>query len=242
MQLDSPLAFNLYEHSRTFLEPGPHANFHLALLAAAGYLWLLSPLGRSQAGHRLLLSLWWGLPLAFSIFIWEPSWDHYFVQYLAPFAILGGLALSRLASISRFRLVARAVAVAIVLFAAVLGPGHWNARRIDYQSLARPSSAGESWLLFDPFLNFMTGTRPACGIIDPFNVYGEQSLIGRGDAKIWSRHRISAEALIACLERDPTIRIGSGSIWGSWFKEGRLAAYLDGLPDERFFSLWRHSR
>ena len=38
--------------------------------------------------HRLLLTLWWLFPLALSIFVWEPVWDHYFVQYLPPLAVL----------------------------------------------------------------------------------------------------------------------------------------------------------
>ena len=42
------------------------------------------------------------------------------------------------------------------------------------------------------------------------------------------------------MERNPDIKIGSGSVWGAGFKHGKLAAYLDGLPDERFFAVWRY--
>jgi 4-amino-4-deoxy-L-arabinose transferase-like glycosyltransferase len=242
MHLDSALAWNVYEHTRTFLDPGPHANFHLAALAAAGQLLLLSPWGRRWSRQRVFLSLWWGLPLAFSIAVWEPSWDHYFVQYLAPFAILAALFLQRVWSLPKGRVVARVAVVAVVAYAAGLGPNHLNARRVDYEGLAKPSVAEESWLLFDPFLNFVTKTRPACGIIDPFNVYGERSLAAISDAATWSRHRVSVDGLIECLERDPEIKIGSGGVWGAWFEDGPLASYLEGLPEERFFVLWPHRR
>ena len=238
MDIDSALAWNVAEHIRTFLDPGPHANFHVAALAVAGQLLLLSPRGRRWSGQRVFLTLWWGLPLAFSLAVWEPSWDHYFIQYLPPFAILGALFLLQVWSLPKGRAVARVAVVAVVVLAAGLWPGHLEARRVDYGRLAKPAVAGESWLLFDPFLNFVTKTRPACGIIDPFNVYGERSLLATSDAPIWSRHRVGVDRLIECLERDPAIKIGLGSKWGVWFEDGQLAAYLKGLPAERFFVLW----
>ena len=237
MDIDSAMAWNVAEHSRTFLVPDPHANLHIAALAIAGQLLLVSPWGRRWSRQRVFLTLWWGLPLAFSLAIWEPSWDHYFIQYLPPFGILGAMFLLRVWSLAKGRVVARIAVVAIVALAAGLWPGHLEARRVDYERLPKPAAAGESWLLFDPFLNFVTKTRPACGIIDPFNVYGERSLLATAEAPIWSRQRVSVDQLIVCLADDPEIMIGLGSKWGAWFEDGRLAAYLAGLPKERFVEL-----
>lgn len=232
--LATPLAWNLNEHTRSFLQPGPHGSFHLALLAAGGQLLLVRRSDAAAQGRRWLLLLWWSVPLAFNLLIWEPAWDHYFIQYLPPFAILAAACIERIWRVRRARL----VAVVALLYAAALGPGHLRARTVDYTSLAAPGSPGERWLLFDPFLNFVSGTEPACGIIDPFNVYGERSLVGTSVDGFGARHRVSVSELIACLERDPSIRIGEGGAWGAWFFDGRLRAYLDRLPEERFFAVW----
>jgi hypothetical protein len=99
-----------------------------------------------------------------------------------------------------------------------------------YASLAR-----EQWLTFDPLVNFRYGTRPACGLIDPFNVYGSANLVALtlGESPATSRFLVSTDALIACLEWDPRIRIGIG-YWGTFFVDDALKAYLERQPAERF--------
>ena len=52
---------------------------------------------------------------------------------------------------------------------------------------------------------------------------------------------VDREALIACLESDPEIRIGLGS-WASWFVDEPLARYLDTQPTERFVPMRLHYR
>jgi 4-amino-4-deoxy-L-arabinose transferase-like glycosyltransferase len=239
--IDSPLGWNLAEHKLAFLTLAPHANLHIAMLALAGQFLLWSRWGGVRASqHRVLLTLWWGLPFVFCLVVWEPSWDHYFVQYLPPLSILGALFLWRLWSAQKARLISRAVVILLIVYVTVAGAGTLWARRLDYDSLAKPVAANESWLLFDPFLNFVTGTRPACGLIDPFNVFGRRSLIGSStQSGLTSNFGISTTDLILCLQKERGIKIGTGGLWSTWFTDGTLAETLNRLPEDRFVDLWQ---
>jgi hypothetical protein len=240
--IGSAIEWNLRQHVQTFFAtPGSNPFLPLAALAAAGQVLLCSPYGRRWRGSRAMLTLWWAVPLIFSIFVWEPTWQFYFVQYLPPFSILASLFLVWLWRLPAGRRLARLAVVAAVACAGVSGAWHVAARRNDYALVPRPQTAGESWLLFDPFLNFVSGTAPGCGIIDPFNVYGERSLTALGSAATWSRFHVDRDELIACLERDPETRIGLG-YWASWFVDEPLRNYLDGLPTERFVPMRLHHR
>ena len=125
----------------------------------------------------------------------------------------------------------RALIVVALLYAMALGPVHFSRRRIDYARV--PQGSGETWLAFDPFFHLMTNTKPACGIIDPFNVYGEWSFPAISPAPVWSAYRVSSRDVIDCLERNPEIQIALG-FWGVWFVDDALRSYLDQLPAERF--------
>jgi 4-amino-4-deoxy-L-arabinose transferase-like glycosyltransferase len=230
--IESAIDWNLYELGRVFLSPSNiNSTTALAGLAAAGQLLLWSSHGRRWAGQRMLLWLWWFVPLVFFIFVWEPIWDHYFVQILPPLAILAALVLVSLWDLPKVRVPARAFVVIVLLYAMALGPLHFGRRRIDYAGV--PQGKGETWLTFDPYFHLMTESEPACGIIDPFNVYGEWSLPAISPAPVWSAYRVSSQDLIDCLVRNPEIRVGLG-FWGVWFVDDTLRSYLDQLPAERF--------
>ncbi len=230
--LHSPLAWNLNEHLLSLLLPGPFGSLHLVLLGAFGQIRVARRPPAAWRGHRLLIAGLWVLPLFFSLFVWEPTWDHYFVLYLPALALLSGSALERLWEARRARGAGRAVAVVLVALGATAGVLHVEARRADYGRIPRPSVPGEAWLTLDPFLNFVAGTEPACGLIDPFNVYGESSLIALSDAPAWERFRVDTEELLRCLETDPDIRVAVGSV-RSFFVSDALRQGLDRLDPER---------
>jgi hypothetical protein len=229
----SAAGWNVNEHWRAFCTMGPlNGNLWLLLLGMAGQLHMWRRGGR-WAGRRLLLGLWWLVPLVFSIWVWEPIWDHYGVQYLPPFAVLAAVYLHRLWSASRRPLLARVLAVTAVLAATVTGVGGVSARRLPGLATAmQPASVGETWLTFDPLVNFITGTIPACGLIDPFNVYGDRSLVALTDVPALSRYHVRADDLIRCLEAHPEAKIAFGA-WAVWFAEPKLRAYVDGLAPAR---------
>ncbi len=236
LEIGSAVGWNLYEHRRTFLTFDLHACTHVALLAGAGQVVLGSRFAGALGDRRILLTLWWLLPVLFAVFVWEPSWDHYFVQYLPPLAILAALFLHWLWSRVRLRPLARAGVLLAVAYATAVGVIHLRALRRDFDRLPRAGSDGEVWLTFDPFLNFVSGTRPACGVFDPFNVYGPHSLTGIAEAPLLSRFHVDRQELIDCLEADREIRIALG-YWATWFVDEELRRFLDALPPERFVAI-----
>lgn len=240
--LSSVVLWNVHEHMITFLSAS-RANqmFPLAGLALGGQILIWTPGGAAFRDQRLALTLWWMVPLVFSIFVWDPTFQYYFIQYLPAFAILAAIFLAWLWECGSARIALRAFAVAAIAGAAVMGPWLIAERRNDYALLARPKEAGESWLLFDPFLNFVTGTKPACGLVDPFNVYGDASLAAIGTPEIRARFQLDREDLVSCLEADPHIRIGLGYS-STWFVDAPFAAYLANLPRERFLPMRLHYR
>jgi len=236
--ISSALAWNIRNHALTFLPFSlMNRTFPLTLFALAGQILVWSRHGERFHDQRLALTLWWAVPLAFSIFVWNPAFQYYFVQYLPPLAVLAAIFLAWLWERPR----ARALIVAAVAAVAMAGPWQITVRQNDYTLLARPEDADESWLLFDPFLNFVSGTEPACGLVDPFNVCGDASLVAIGTQEFRARFHLEREELITCLEADPSIRIGLG-YWSTWFVDAPLAAYLARLPPERFVPMRLHYR
>jgi hypothetical protein len=232
--VSTPFGWNLKEHRTTFLiMPFVNGNFWLLLLTIGGLVVMWGPRGRRWRGHRLLLTLWLGLSVAFTLFVWEPIWDHYCVQYLPAMAILAAVRLhawwTRPAA---GRWTHAAVVVAIVITAGLGVVGVMSRRRVSPDLLARPAQAGEAWLTFDPFVNFVTGTTPACGIIDPINTYGERSLLGMTHVPRLARYYMGPEDVVRCLEADPAARVSFGA-WAAWFVDPQLRAYVARLPPDR---------
>ena len=239
LEVSSPLGWNVMEHVRALLydfRNGLSPSVFLVGLAALGQGMIWRSAQVAGTPFRILLTLWWATPFAFSLFIWEPVWDHYFVQYIPAFAILAALPIQWLWQRIRFRALARAVAMALLVLCATSGLNYLNLRQLDHARLPRPVEEGEAWLTFDPFLNLVTGTEPACGLYDPFNVYGSQSFTGYMGTESQKRFNISREKLIACLQADETIKIGIGT-WGAFFVDERLSAYIKSLGEERIVSL-----
>ena len=241
--IESAVGWNLVNHARTFLPlAAGNRTFPLTLLGACGLwlAWRLRP-GTTPEVHesRLALTLWLVVPLGFSIFVWDPAFQYYFVQYLPPLAILGAIALDWLWQRASPRLWARVLIAAGLAASVGGGAAQIHARQSDYTALARPRQAGEHWLLFDPFLNFVSETEPGCDLIDPFNVYGETSLASLGSGALRARFLVDAEQLIRCLEVMPETRIGLG-YWSTWFVEPPLSDYLATLPDARFVPMRLH--
>jgi hypothetical protein len=145
-------------------------------------------------------------------------------------AILGAIAFQRLSNSPRRR--RRVMAVVGLVGAVFLGMAYTTLRRSDYSEAMRGAHAGETWLTFDPFLNFVTRTTPACGLVDPLNVYGENSLGATSTDPEFTRFFMKADDLIACLRQNPQIKVVFG-YWSRWFADPKLLAYIQTLPPER---------
>ncbi len=154
------------------------------------------------------------------------------MQYLPPFALLGATFLAWAWGLRPGRELVRG-AIAIVAIVSLTGPLYLRTRTTEYWEWHVEEWRGQRWLTFDPFLNLVTGTEPACGAWDVFNVYGEESLTADSELEVFSRHHVGQDEVVRCLRENPDVKIGIG-YWGAWFVDERLRAVLDEFPCERF--------
>ena len=230
--ITSAIAWNWNEHVRVFFGfLVLNGNLWLLVLGIGGLSALWRKRGQRWAGRRLLLTLWVAVPLFFSLYVWEPIWDHYCIVYVPPLAILGAVCVHRLWELPRHR-GRRTLAVAGLIGVVGLGSAYFFLRRSSYAAPMRGPFAGETWLTFDPFLNFVTRTRPACGIIDPLNVYGEKSFATTSHADEFEQFFVKPDDVIRCLEGQPEAKVVFG-YWSRWFVDRRLADYIATLPPAR---------
>jgi hypothetical protein len=217
----TPTLWNLSEHRAAFLKGGL-LNGNLLLLIAAG----ASPFFWRRSMPQPLLAMacaWLFLTVVFSVLVWEPNWDHYYVQYLPPLSLLAGITLA--AAVRARRLVWRIAAIPLLAGCLVLGPTqrwvapNWYRRAAEIGRRAR----GAAVFSFNPLINAVNGTRHVCGMVDPLNVYGEYGVAALAPEGPLGRFRITPDRLIACLTPDVRVVIDS---YAFWFLEPRVVAHL----------------
>jgi hypothetical protein len=227
--VSTSFGWNLNEQVTTFTGmPFVNGNLWLLLLGIGGLTVLWGPRGQRWRGRRLLLTLWLGISVWATQYLWEPIWDHYCIQYVPPLAVLAAIFLhswwTRAAASRRTH---AAIVTVIVLTVALGAFGIVSRRRVNPDLLVeRPAHAGEAWLTFDPFVNFATGTVPLCGLIDPLNTYGAQP--GRaGTTPELARFYIDRRT--SCAASKTIRRRGCRSARDGW-KSVRSRAYVDHCP------------
>ena len=233
--VSTSFGWNLSEQVTTFTGmPFANGNLWLLLLGIGGLAVLWGPRGQRWRGRRLLLTLWLGLSAWATQYLWEPIWDHYCIQYVPPLAVLATIFLhSWWTRAGAGRRTHAAIVTLVVLTAALGALGIVSRRGVNPDLLVeRPAHTGEAWLTFDPFVNFATGTKPLCGLIDPLNTYGSLSLVALARVPELSRFYIGPKDLVRCLEEDPAARVSFGA-WAPWFVDPELRAYVDKLPANR---------
>jgi hypothetical protein len=225
----TPTRWNLSEHHLAFLRGGlVNGNLLLLLTAAAS-----TPVWRRAPPHRLgTLAAWLVLSFLFSVFVWEPVWDHYFVQYLPPLALFAGLTMAAL--LRARRRAGRAVGWLVVASCTLLGHTQRFAAPGFYRRAAQigRQARGADVFSFNPLINAVSGTRQVCGMVDPLNVYGEYGVAALAPDGALSRFRITADRLIACLTPDVPVVIDS---YAFWFLEPRVLAHLQASPQRLVF-------
>jgi hypothetical protein len=218
MHVRSFFAWNVQSHFKAFAE---HKALFLLTGVAGGWLvWQ----GRAElrAGSGRLLALWVVVPLLFSLFVWEPAWDHYHVQYLPALSILTAVLLRYLLT---QELVVRLVARAGLVWALVVGPLLVLGTLQDYGRLRGLRDVSPVLLSFDPFLNFVSGSEPACGVTDPLAQFSRPFF---QESRRFMRFTRSTEQVIACLEQAPGTRVlvSATPPTSLWFVDERLYAWL----------------
>ena len=223
------LGWNLSEHRMAFVSYFPwNTGPELVVAAAGGALMLLRRAAAAAVPRHLALApiLWAAFPFAFSLFVWEPVWDHYFVQYLAPLSLLAAVTLDAAWSVRRGLGVLTRATLALAAVAYV-GLGIVT-RGMDPAWLDRAHEIASEHVplfTFDPLLAFLAGGAPACGTIDPLNVYGDYSAAALDAQAGLARFKLTAAEVIGCLQDAPEVRIVVDDYF-FWFADDPLRWYV----------------
>lgn len=217
------LGWNISEHVQAFTSFGP-VNGNLWLLIA-GVCGLIFARAHLPSGAVALASSWAAMPLAFSLLVWEPSWDHYFVQYVPPLAVAAAALFA--AALARGGRRASAAVFVLTLYAA-LG---FVSRPSDPDFYARAQELGarlsKPYLTFSPLISLAGGTEPACGMTDPQNIFGEYSAPMSVPEGPLMRFLITPQKLIDCIGTDMPVVIDR---FAFWFLEPALYRHLAATP------------
>ena len=120
---------------------------------------------------------------------------------------------------------------------ALLAAVAWHVRvqlRMDPLAWAALEPRHSTWLTLDPTMHLISDTHPACGVYDPFNVYGEASLAAQPGYD-GSSFTVDFDDLLDCLERQPEVRIFV-THWTVWFMNSdQLAELARRFPDRILF-------
>jgi len=221
--------WNLSEHRQAFFEHAAiNGNLWLLIAAPLGIL-----LGRDlvPARFRRLLALWLILPLSFSLWIWEPNWDHYYIQYL-PSLSLGAALL--FATAMRGPQPRKALAVTAVTVYTLLGTVTRPKDPTWYQRVTEIThrAGSKGYFSFSPLLHAAGGTEPSCGVIDPMNVYGQNSLSALQAAGPLARFNVTSQTLIDCLGSSRPVVVDNFTFW---FLDPPLLAHLANTKQRLIF-------
>jgi 4-amino-4-deoxy-L-arabinose transferase-like glycosyltransferase len=224
------LGWNVQSHFLAF-----QGHSAIVLLTAAAGGWLLWK-GRVDArpGTGRLLVLWLVVPLLFSLFVWEPAWDHYHLQYLPALAILTALFFHHVLKARRRR--GRVAARIGLGWTLLVGPLLTLGTLQDYGQLGWLRVQSPVLLSFDPFLNFVSGAEPACGVTDPLAQFSRPFF--QNNARFLPFVR-SSDQIIDCLERSPDVHVLVATMQGAslWFIDEKLYRWLTGPGHRRLIYL-----
>ncbi len=231
-QIRSFLAWNLHMHRGSLSDP---ATFAVAAAGAAGAVLVAARPSLLPRERKLLLALWFSVPFLFALFVWKPSFSSYHRQYLPAISILGGLFLWTWwsAGVRRRRAVFAGSLLTAVLCAATVLVG-----LLDYGPLRALDLRGERVFTMDPFVNFLTGSEPACGLTDPMARVPMSHASPELLERIHERsvlEIVTPEMMIACLEAEPDTRIliSTLRIFPLFFLSDALYAYIERQDESR---------
>lgn len=236
--IHSAIEWNLYSHKHTFLyTPFKNINFYLLLVALVGVPAMLFKFHRRRDLEMLPLLAWIIIPFLFSIFIWAPSWEHYYIQYLPVLSIMAAFSAQQL----NYKFKNRRVYILLftmLLVYAFFGALNSNTNWDFYDRVGKLNVYHNDKLLtLNPLINFLTHTGPVCGITDPLNQYAPFGKVFIGDNNDFSSKLIGDDQIISCIESEPNIKI----VIEEWFvllSSRRLWEYIRKLDQKRLLYLY----
>jgi hypothetical protein len=227
----TPFFWNLYQH--LFLFSGPE------LFAYLIYFYFLFRGGKGIFSYPylpFLVTLF--SHLLSNFFLWEPVWDHYFLLYLPFLSILSipgierELALSSLPSSLLYRIGFLFIFLTgISLFSYISIPSN----KIVPEGYYSPR---KDLFTLNPTFALKSAYRPVCGGEDPFNTFGDHSLVTYYESPVLRRFQVTFSEVVSCLKKkNAKIYLDPWST--CFFSEKEIEILKNSFPDRVRILSWK---
>ena len=237
--ITSAIDWNLYSHKMVFLrKPLTNLNFYLFAIALIAIPGMLVRFYRRYDIRIISFLIWLIFPFLFSIFIWTPSWDHYYIEYLPALSIMGTSLIYQVYCGFKKNCMMYIFLVIILLVYSFFGILKSNVNHYFYEKVHKLEvSHGNELFTLNPLINFLTFTKPVCDIIDPLNQYAPfGTVFVRADNNFFL-HLIDDNQIIARIESDPRIKIAIDK-WFIYLASRRLWEYIQNLDQKRLLYIY----
>jgi len=212
--IGTPLLWNIYEHKSTFFVPFPtNLNFYPLLISIITSLILIYEFYRNKKiKEKLFLVFWLFVSFLFMIFVWEPTWDHYFLQYLPPISILSAMFIKKFEK-KKIKNYKKIIFLILITFLA-LSLLNQETDFEFYREIDKMKKMDCGFFSFNPFISFLLNEGKESIIKDPLNQYSEVIVpFSKGREHIFNLVR--DEDIIKFVKQNPEYKI----IVDKWFDE-----------------------
>jgi 4-amino-4-deoxy-L-arabinose transferase-like glycosyltransferase len=237
--INSAISWNIYSHKKVFLESSNNnLNFYFLLIALVGVPTVVSRLRRKCYFGIIPFLVWVGITFIFSIFVWTPSWDHYYLQYLPPLSIMATFSINEVYYKFKMNLKIYILLLVILLIYVFFGIAKTDINRDFYKRVKEiKMTYNDKLFTFNPLISFLTQAKPACGIIDPLNQYEPFGRIFIRDNNYFYSYLIRDSQIINCLESGQNIKIVIEE-WLVFLSSKRLWEYIKNIDRKRLLYLY----
>ena len=216
--ISTAFAWNLNEHREVFFaNPLSNGNSWLLLLVFFALFKL-----RARKTLRLLISTIVFIAIS-CLFVWEPVWDHYFIQYLPFMAISTSI-------IFRDSFWRKVLLIPVILIS-LNGLVNQRISMIPEKNVIHTGIKGKPVLSFDPYINIVNEAAFACDLIDPLSSYGKRNSDFFNTSRFFSRYHTSESDLLSCLKKNPATIYYIGQ-WFFWFLDEEILGHLSRVPSD----------
>ncbi len=225
--ITSMLEYNIIEHTRNFFSPFPfNPGLLYTVLGIAGAV----KLAITEPRRLLFPGIWFLLTLVFLVFLMNPSFDHYQVQYVAPLVLLA-VEVLRPDEEGRWKII-----LFLVIAATVVSGSFWKVMSpVTVAHLRERFKPGEVVVALNPLIHAVARTNPVCDVIDPINTYGDTALPGIKRTQDWEKFLISDAQIKECLRNHPDSKVYLHPVFRA-FVHKELAEFAVTLPEWRLVS------
>lgn len=235
--INSAIGWNIYSHKDVFLSvPYKNLNFYFLLIALVSIP--VTVFHRKYYSKIMFFLVWIIITFIFSIFVWMPTWDHYYLQYLPALSIMANFSINKIYYKFKANFMVYILLLSMLLIYTFFSIIRTDIDRNFYKMLkGLKLSHDDKVFTLNPLINFLTQTKPVCGIVDPLNQYEPFGKIFKRDSNDFYLYLVKDDQIIKCLESNRNIKIVVEQ-WLVYLSSKRLWEYIKNINQERLLYLY----